>query len=198
MGLATFNRYRRIAEEHGAKGLDQLNTKFETERPEPGAPVHPFTNEIPEQPQIELPDHPEQQPQPGVVPQTQPYTIPPSEATFRMQPNFTARTAEQEEVAKVADARNIEAQKAESQRNQRKLGEEGKSIQEQEAQVANVPDENTPVEPVGEPAPSQTEKDNATAEEMMAADEEDDTEETDGEEPAVRRKRGRPRKNPTE
>lgn len=198
MSLTAFQRYRRVAEEHGAKGLDQLETKYQTERPEPGTPVNPFTSEIPEQPQPELPDHPEQQPQPGVVPQTQPYTLPPDNgvAPPSIQPDFQARSAEQQEIAKVADSRNIAEQEKEASRNQEKLSEEGDSIKEQEAQVANVPEEGTPTEPVGEPAPSQTEKDNETAEALMSEEDEEEDTQIDGEEPTVRRKRGRPRKNP--
>ncbi len=197
MSLTAFQRYRRIAEEHGAKGLDQLETKYETERPEPGSPVNPFTSEIPEQPQPELPDHPDQQPQPGIVPETQPYTLPPDNgaAPPSIQPDFLARSAEQQEAFKAANVRNIAEQEKEASLNQEKMSKEGEAIQQQEAQVANVPEEGTPTEPVGEPAPSQTEKDNETAESLMA--EEDDGEEpeqAEGDEPIVRRKRGRPRK----
>lgn len=198
MSLTAFQRYRRVAEEHGAKGLDQLQTKYETQRPEPGTPVNPFTSEIPEQPQPELPDHPDQQPQPGIVPETQPYTLPPDNGSAppAIQPNFVERSAEQQEVVKVANARNVAEQEKEASLNQEKLSEEGDSIKEQEAQVANVPDENTPTEPVGEPAPSQTEKDNETAETMMAEqDDGEDPDQTEGEDPVVRRKRGRPRKS---
>ncbi len=195
MGMATFNRYRRIAEEQGRKGLEQLEQKHAVERPEPGSPVNPFTSEIPEQPQPVLPEHPEQQPQPGIVPQTQPYTLPPENdaAVPSIQPNFAQRSEEQQAVADAADQANLEAQKVESERNQQKMSEEGSDIQEQEKQVANAPDENTPTEPVGAPAPSQTEKDNETAEQMMDELEEDDT----SEEPTTPRRRGRPKKNPS-